>query len=370
MPRDLRDASVEHVYGSFLDEAGSAGDVSDTYAIAPRQGELVAIAVHTPSAAVSVETTLDILLNDAELTSPDIDARCPDLLIDTGTVMYLDAALPVQAGDAILLQTNGETAGTPILQFTYLFKPSVSRDLDEIVVDGGLIAAIETSPNAGTPFVCPVKGKLVGVMLHPHTVIGATGNTFDVLKNTADTAGVTGGAVDISIPVSQPLDDGVLCLPDSEVFVDVGDALILQTNGEQVAATQVNYVWIVKADVRDLREFYIAGGTIIGIEVLTALSRTVVVPERCELLGVSMNVHTVIDATHTFDVLTGRSDTASVAGTAVDVVLPNATPDESGLFLPVDAKVFLEEGDGLVLRSNNEQVAATTDVDFTWHFRR
>ncbi len=373
MPRDLRDSSIESLFGGGLTDIGGAGGLGDYRAVVPWPCELICIPTFVEDALVSVETTFDVIVSDTVVAQ---DAHLSAIAEDTGEVMFLDAPVVMQEGDWILLQANGETTGAPRGHFSYLLKPLIARDLDLIALGGGSLTAIQTAGNSSAALVCPVKGRLVGVVLNPRTVISTASPpepvSFDVLKNTADTAGATGAAVDILLPDAQPLNDGILCLPDAEIFVDVGDALILQSNGEQVAATVALITWIIKADVRDLREFYIAGGTIAAVQTTDNASRVIVVPERCELLGVSMNVDTEIvtlGGPQTFDVLKNTLDTASVTGTAVDVDLTEGTAADTGLFLPVDARVFCEDGDALSLQSNGEQVAATT-ADLTWHFRR
>ena len=368
MPRDLRDSSIEYLFGGEITDVGGDGNLSDIHSVAPWPCEVLGVATFVQDAVISTETTFDVIVNGT-LQAPD--AHLSAVAEDTGEVMFFEAPVVMQEGDAIRLQSNGETAGAPRGHFSYLFKPLIARDLDLIALEGGSFSIQDlSSPSA--PIVCPVKGRLVGAVLHPLVVIGTPDVTIDIQKNLADTAGSDGSSVDLTLPGLTAANVGTLILPDADVFVDVGDALRLQTNGEQGADTVVHITWIIKADVRDLREFYIAGGTIAAVQTTDNASRVIVVPERCELLGVSMNVDTEIatlGGPHTFDVLKNTLDTASVTGTAVDVDLTEGTAADTGLFLPVDARVFCEDGDALSLQSNGQQEAATT-ADLTWHFRR
>ena len=76
-----------------------------------------------------------------------------------------------------------------------------------------------------------------------------------------------------------------------------------------------------------------------------------------------MNVHTVIDATTTFDIMKNGTDTT------VDATLADATADESGIALAIGGEVLVDAGDAIHIKSNGEQTAATT-ADVSYVIRR
>jgi len=74
-------------------------------------------------------------------------------------------------------------------------------------------------------------------------------------------------------------------------------------------------------------------------------------------------VHTVIDATTTFDIMKNGTDTT------VDATLADATADESGVALAIGGEVLVAAGDAIHIKSNGEQAAATT-ADVSYVIRR
>lgn len=104
------------------------------------------------------------------------------------------------------------------------------------------MTAIHNANNQAVPVVVPDTGRVFSVFINVHTVI-STGNgdvTFDILKNNADTG------VDVTLPDATADESGVEMVVPSEIHVEPGDALILQSNGEQVAATTAEIGWCIR----------------------------------------------------------------------------------------------------------------------------
>lgn len=112
-------------------------------------------------------------------------------------------------------------------------------------------------------------------------------------------------------------------------------------------------------------DYFMQAGTMTAIQTAGNLSPVVVCPDAGRVIGIAINVHTVIDALTTFDVLVNGAELA----TAVDATLPNGTADETGVIMDLDGVVEVDIGDALQLQSNGEQVAATS-ADVAWVIRR
>lgn len=113
--------------------------------------------------------------------------------------------------------------------------------------------------------------------------------------------------------------------------------------------------------MRTLNDYFLDGGSMSAIQTANnATSKVAVVPDKGELVAVVMNVHTLVDsAIVTFDVLINATDSA------VDVSLPAATPDESGVVMNLPTRVDVVEGDAISIRSNGEQnTACLADVGY------
>ena len=115
--------------------------------------------------------------------------------------------------------------------------------------------------------------------------------------------------------------------------------------------------------MRTLNDYFIMGGNMTAIQTADNASPVCVIPDKGELKEIYMNVHTVIDANTTFDIMKNGTDTT------VDATLANATADETGVALAIGGEVLLAAGDALHIKSNGEQTAATT-ADVSYVIRR
>ena len=115
--------------------------------------------------------------------------------------------------------------------------------------------------------------------------------------------------------------------------------------------------------MRTLNDYFIMGGNMTAIQTADNASPVCVIPDGGKLKEIYMNVHTVIDANTTFDIMKNGTDTT------VDATLANATADETGVELSIASTIQLEAGDAINLKSNGEQSAATT-ADLSYIIRR
>ena len=115
--------------------------------------------------------------------------------------------------------------------------------------------------------------------------------------------------------------------------------------------------------MRTLNDYFIMGGNMTAIQTADNASPVCVIPDGGKLKEIYMNVHTVIDATTTFDIMKNGTDTT------VDATLADATVDETGIALAIGGEVLLDAGDALHIKSNGEQAAATT-ADVSYVIRR
>jgi hypothetical protein len=116
--------------------------------------------------------------------------------------------------------------------------------------------------------------------------------------------------------------------------------------------------------MRTLNDYFLAGGNFTAIETANNTATiAAVVPDAGKVQAVIINVHTLIDAATTFDVLKNGTDST------VDVTLPDATADETGVEMRLPTDLFVVAGDCLTLQSNGEQSAACA-ADITWVIRR
>jgi hypothetical protein len=115
--------------------------------------------------------------------------------------------------------------------------------------------------------------------------------------------------------------------------------------------------------MRTLNDYFIMGGNMTAIQTADNASPVCVIPDRGKIKDIIMNVHTVIDADTTFDIMKNGADTG------VDATLANATADESGVALSIGGEILVEEGDAIHIKSNGEQTAACT-ADISYVIRR
>ena len=115
--------------------------------------------------------------------------------------------------------------------------------------------------------------------------------------------------------------------------------------------------------MRTLNDYFIMGGNMTAIQTADNASPVCVIPDGGKLKEIYMNVHTVIDATTTFDIMKNGTDTT------VDATLADATADESGVALAIGGEILVEAGDAIHIKSNGEQSASTT-ADLSYVIRR
>ena len=115
--------------------------------------------------------------------------------------------------------------------------------------------------------------------------------------------------------------------------------------------------------MRTLNDYFIMGGNMTAIQTSDNASPVCVIPDGGKLKEIFIKVHTVIDATTTFDIMKNGADTG------IDATLADATADESGVALAIGGEVLVAAGDAIHIKSNGEQTASTT-ADVSYVIRR
>ena len=115
--------------------------------------------------------------------------------------------------------------------------------------------------------------------------------------------------------------------------------------------------------MRTLNEYFLTGGAMSAIQTADNKSANAVVPDGGVVRSCIINVHTVIDADTTFDVLVNGTDST------IDCTLPDETVDETGYEMVLPTALAVAIGDSLILQSNGEQEGACL-ADITWVIRR
>ncbi len=113
------------------------------------------------------------------------------------------------------------------------------RTLNDYFFEGGNMTAIQTAGNLSPIRVVPEAGVLAGVVINVNTVIG-TITTFDVIVNTVESA------VDVAMQTLIADETGEVMLPDGVLDLAEGDAIRIQSNGEQAAATTADICYIIR----------------------------------------------------------------------------------------------------------------------------
>ena len=113
--------------------------------------------------------------------------------------------------------------------------------------------------------------------------------------------------------------------------------------------------------MRTLNEYFLSGGQMSDIGTAGNLSTPAVVTDDGKIVAVGIHVHTLVDAATSFDIMVNEVDSG------VDAILPDATPDESGIIMNV-SDIEVVEGDAITLQANGEPTAGIAEV--TWIIRR
>tara|TARA_R100001377_G_scaffold18266_1_gene9399 strand:- start:3548 stop:3904 length:357 start_codon:yes stop_codon:yes gene_type:complete len=114
------------------------------------------------------------------------------------------------------------------------------RTLNDYFIMGGNMTAIQTANNPSPVVVIPDGGKLEEILLNPHTVIGGTAVTFDIMVNGADSG------IDATLAASTVDETTASLTIGGDINLFAGDALNLLSNGEQAAATTADLTYIVR----------------------------------------------------------------------------------------------------------------------------
>jgi hypothetical protein len=112
------------------------------------------------------------------------------------------------------------------------------RTLNDLCLPAGVMAAINTGSLETDHVAVPDTGRLYSVFCHTEILIAAA-HSFDIFVNDVDSG------VDCDLPDATPADSGVEMVVPSEVHLEPGDQVYLQSNNEQTTADTICYFTFV-----------------------------------------------------------------------------------------------------------------------------
>lgn len=338
------------------------GGFSTLYAVSPFKAQLVAMML---SANVDVdppsEQTFDIFVNDADI---GVDLRMPTgLLEDESALVYPDSEVFLNPGDNVYVESNGEnvTAGNALVGF--LLRSMEARDLRVASLYGGDMSTFQTAtsqPAVGA--VVPRDGEIIGVVAHIHNNASDALSTVNILKNGVDTG------IDFLFPSGILVGAGAVCsLSGAPIPVRAGDLLLSESNGEQIAASNLGIGYLFRS-AGNQREIYLYGGRQAALQTnLNQASDAAMLPGPCRIIGAAIHVEGATDAVSLPDARINGEATPAVAR----LVIPNGMSANTGQFVGVDQQRFGIAG--ARLRAQSATVATQTGacaVNYTWIVER
>ncbi len=225
-----------------INNAGQADPFTGNLVVVPVAGEIVDIWAVPRNAAVDIQTTFNVFVNDSD---SGVTATLPAQAAFVGTRLTLDGPILVNFGDAVKLGTNGEATNVNIdTEFTLTLKVRERWDRSTFFIVGGeaLNIQILNNPTEVTR-VIPVRSQLYGVIMHAHINIGTGGpaHTFDIMKNGADSG------IRLLYRTGQLINTSVLSEMTGQLFFEPGDSLALRSNGQQAAAgSVVDFLYLLR----------------------------------------------------------------------------------------------------------------------------
>lgn len=109
------------------------------------------------------------------------------------------------------------------------------RPINEIYLNAGQMSNVGADGNQSDTVVSPVNAEIIGVAINVATGGITTLTTFGIETN--------GTLVDsiLSLPTSIGADEGMVMVPTAKQYVEAGDVLRLESNGE-TGTTPAGYV--------------------------------------------------------------------------------------------------------------------------------
>lgn len=115
--------------------------------------------------------------------------------------------------------------------------------------------------------------------------------------------------------------------------------------------------------MRDINDYFAHLGVLPSFEGTGSSQREAHCYHTAKLIGIVVHSDVLLDADHTFDVIVNGADTG------IDVTIPDETPADSGVFMPIAPGIDMNAGDTVYVTSNGEQTVAG-DANFTAIFRK
>jgi hypothetical protein len=341
----------------------------------PADGKLVG-AVFNTHVLIDADVTFEIFVNDV---SAGVDFILPDTTPDeSGLIVEMQSApagtspaVTVKAGDSLHVVSGQEQTAAGNVHFTWILERENDVGVDEYYLGAPALGNIEGA-SVSTQLAIPFAGELTGIALIPHTAIATAGgdHTFDIRLDAVDTT------TDATLPDAQADEDGLIMgLTAPRVFATRGQGISLVSGAQQVAATDVDYTYILNRigeanlSTRDLREYVIDGG-VITFSTTDALSDSIVMPESGQIVGCAFHTDTLIgtlaNVPQEFRV---DINTVTHASDPLFQFLDASIAADEGVVMIPEQEVFVNAGDAIQLRSGGEQIAVST-ATLTWIIRR
>ena len=113
------------------------------------------------------------------------------------------------------------------------------RPLNDYFIDGESITDIGTAGNGVQEVCVPEAGELVGIAAGVQAAATTVETTFNVFLNGVDLL------VDALLPI-MAVNTGTVMTLDGTVNVEVGDFVLIRTNGDYAAAPNLFITWIIR----------------------------------------------------------------------------------------------------------------------------
>jgi hypothetical protein len=113
------------------------------------------------------------------------------------------------------------------------------RPLNDYFIDGEGITDIGTDGNTAQEVCVPEAGELVGIAAGVQAAATTVETTFNVFLNGVDLL------VDALLPI-MAVNTGTVMTFDGTVNVEVGDGIVIRSNGETGNAPNLHITWIIR----------------------------------------------------------------------------------------------------------------------------
>jgi len=340
--------------------AGGNGEVTPTL-VAPVRCQLVAVLIHNDNtAAFDTLTTFDIKVEGTIAPSGIVQVQMPaTAAANSGHLFEFGRPANLEAGNRILLESNGETTTAPECGVTFVFKPLDAKYPNSIIYLPLPKANNLTIGSGSTdPVTAPSDCEILGFGLAASANIDVAA-VLDIEVDGVDTG------ENVTVPTSIGVGGGGLFVaPTDKVFLSEGQSVRLGLNGGPTTSPEGYFTAICRrmSAEHSLREYSLYA----EFEVIhTAVTmEPFAVPEASDFVGIRITPHDgPPDATTLFTLLINNVSQGQVAQ------LVDADLDDISVFFTSPSRISVAQGDGVTISSNAGQISGM-DVAVEMVFRR